>query len=81
MSGEKIVLSEEDRKELVQLYETAETMPVIGFSVRQMIEGENLASLAWNRVRQFMDKLGKKYGFNPKKIKGINKITGEVSYE
>lgn len=74
----EIVLSEEDRKELVKLYEEAKTTPVIGFSVQQMIEGRDFASLAWDRVRRKMDELGRKYGYDPTKVK-INKRTGEVS--
>jgi hypothetical protein len=73
----KIVLSEEDRKELAKLYEDAQTTPVIGFSVKDMIEGRDWASLAWDRVRDKMDELGQKYGFDPKKVR-INKETGEV---
>jgi len=72
-----IKLSEEDRKQLVELYEEAQRTPMIGFSTSQMIEGRDLASLAWDRVRSKMDELGKKYGFDPRKIKGIKK-TGEV---
>lgn len=75
----KIVLSDEDRKELAKMYEEAQTTPVIGCSMKDMIEGRDWASLAWNRVRAKMDDFGKKYGFDPKKIRGINKQTGEVS--
>ena len=72
-----IFLSEEDRKELVELYQTAQTTPVIAFSVANMIEGRDWSSLAWNSVREKMDKLGKKYGFDPR-ISPINQKTGEV---
>jgi len=74
----KIILSEEDRVELVDLYKEAQTTPVIGFSMRQMLEGRDLASLAWDRVRRKMTELGEKYEYDPK-ISAINQKTGEVS--
>ncbi len=70
----EIKLSEEDRKELVKLYEEAEHTPIIVVGG----VGEDLASLAWDRVRDKFDELGKKYGFNPTGIKGINKETGKL---
>ena len=69
-----IKLSEEDRKELVKLYGEAEHTPIIVVGG----VGENLASLAWDRVRDKFDELGKKYDFNPEGIKGIDKKTGEL---
>jgi len=72
-----VTLSEEDRKELVELYHEAQTTPVIGVSVDQMIKGRDMASLAWDRVREKMDELGKKYGYNPKNVQ-IKQETGEV---
>ena len=75
----KIILSEKDRKELTELYKRAQTTPVIGFSVQQMIEGRDWASQAWNEVRERMDELGTQYGFDPKKMRKINSKTGEVS--
>lgn len=74
----KIFLSEEDRKELVELYKRAQHTPVIGFSCQQMLEGKDLASLSWTDVRNKMAELGKKYGFDPTKMKGIASETGEV---
>ncbi|MFB0559611.1 MAG: hypothetical protein ACETWM_00065 [Candidatus Lokiarchaeia archaeon] len=43
-----------------------------------MLEGGDLASRAWERVKKFMDKLGSKYGFDPTQMRGISKETGEV---
>jgi peptidyl-tRNA hydrolase len=43
MATKKIILSEEDRKELTELYHEAQTTPVIGFSVQQMITGKDWA--------------------------------------
>lgn len=73
-----IKLSEEDRKELVNLYEEAKRTPMIAMSVKAGIEGRDWASQAWDRVKKKMDELGEKYGFNPREMKGINKKTGEV---
>lgn len=42
-----------------------------------IIGGRSLADTPWSNVSQKMDELGKKYGFDPKKMKGINKKTGE----
>ena len=69
-------LTKEEHEELTNLYREAEITPVIGFSVAQMIEGRDLASLAWDRVRAKMKELGIKYGYNPK-VAQINK-NGEV---
>ena len=70
-----VKLSEEDRKNLVDLYTTAETTPVLYLSGRP----PSAADLAWDAVRNFMDELGKKYSFNPAQMKGIDKETGEIS--
>ncbi len=72
-----IKLTEEDRIDLVKLYKEAQTTPVIGFSVQQMLDGRDLASLAWNRVRNKMNELGEKYGYDPK-TSAINQKTGEI---
>lgn len=71
-----IKLSEEDRAELVKLYETAQTTPMIRLSMGS----KDWAAQAWDRVREKMDELGKKYGFNPKSMRGIDKKTGEVTF-
>ena len=74
-----IVISKEELKELLDLTTEAQNTPVIGFSMKQMIEGEDWASQAWKRVRAKWNELGEKYGFNPKEVQGINTQTGEVS--
>ena len=73
MKEEKIKLNNEDREELAELYRKAQVTPVIitGFGV------EDQATLAWNSVRKFMDKLGKKYGFDPS-VYSINTETGRI---
>ena len=72
MNEKKIILNNEDRKELAELYHKAQTTSVI------FVSGcEDMATIAWNSMRKFMDKLGEKYGFDPS-IYSINSITGEV---
>ena len=73
-----IKLSEEDRKKIVELVQRAENTPVIALSSQDMMEGKDFASLAWKDVREFMKELGKKYGYESKKM-AINGDTGEVT--
>lgn len=61
-----IQLSPEEYKIMVELYQRAKTTPVIGFSTKQMLEGKDLASLAWNDVRKYQEEMGRKYGYDPK---------------
>lgn len=61
----EIKLNEGDRKKLTELYQTAQTTPVIAMSSKGALEDRDLSTLAWNSVRNFMDVLGKKYGFDP----------------
>lgn len=72
MKDEIIKINKDDREKLAEIYHKAQTTPVISFGIC-----EDMATLAWNRVRNFMDKLGKKYGFNPATC-AINTMTGEV---
>jgi len=65
-------LSEKDRKELNELYLRAQNTPVI------QIGSIDLSTCMWDNYRAKMFKLGKKYGFNPKTIRGIDSKTGEV---
>ena len=68
----KIVLNADDRKELAKLYQKAQTTPVIFFG-----DCSDMATIAWNRMRKFMDTLGEKYDFDPS-VYSINTETGEV---
>ncbi|MCK4526322.1 hypothetical protein KAW18_03025 [candidate division WOR-3 bacterium] len=69
---EEIKLSKDDREKLAELYQKAQTTPVI------FVGGcEDMVTIAWNSVRKFMDKLGEKYDFDPS-IYSINTETGEV---
>lgn len=58
-------ISPEDAAELTKLYQRARTTPAL------LIGNTNTATDAWDKVREKMDELGVKYGFNPKTIKGI----------
>ena len=71
----KIKLNEEERKALADLYRKAQTTPVIFFG-----DYKDMATIAWNSVRKFMDKLGEKYDFVPSSISSINSKTGIVKY-
>lgn len=71
-----IVLSEEDRKELVELYRKAQTTPVIALSTEDMMAGRTWSAMAWDKVRERMKELGKKYGYDP--TSPIDPETGEV---
>lgn len=78
----KIKLSEEDRAALVKLYERAERTPMLVYHT-ELKDGvptaRDTATDAWADVRRKMEELGKKYGFEPKKMKGISKKTGEIT--
>lgn len=76
-SCQTITLSKEDKVELIKLYREAQTTPMIGLSVKDMIQGKDWASQAWDRVRSKMDELGGKYGYDPRKH-AINFKTGEI---
>ena len=73
-----VKLNEEDRKELTALYQIAQTTPMIAMSSKDALEGKDFSTLAWNRVRKFMDALGKKYGFDPV-VSAISPKTGMVT--
>ena len=73
-----IKITREELDKLLNLTKVAQTTPVIGFSVRQMLSGEDLSRQAWYRVKAKWRELGKKYGFNPQEVRGINATTGEV---
>ena len=74
-------LEAEELQKLVELTNDAQTTPVIGFSMQQMMEGRDLASLAWNHVREYWKELGLKYGFTQEYVAGINKKTGEILFK
>ena len=73
-----VKLNSEDLRELVELTEQAKRMPVIAMSLREGLEGRDMASLAWDRVRTKWNELGKKYNFVPTQVTGIDALTGEV---
>ncbi len=50
---------------LVDLYQRARTTPYLVFGQH----GENTADSAWHGVRRYMDELGRKYGYDPKRAR------------
>lgn len=66
--SEKIFLSEEDRKEVGELYHTVETTRTF----------PDPAQMALYELKFKLEELGKKYSFDPEKVKGIVQETGEV---
>lgn len=73
-----IKLSSQDLKELLELTRKAETTPVIALSLKDGLEGRDWSALAWDKVRDKWHELGRKYGFDPTQVKGIDTKTGEV---
>ncbi len=70
---EKIMLSEEDCNELIELYNTAQTTPVV------LLFGKyDLVKEAWDAVRDKMNNLGEKYGYDSKTAV-VNRETREVT--
>ena len=67
-----IVLSEEDRTGLVDLYHKAQKQPVILLFGKYDLNRE-----AWDHVKDKLDELGEKYGYDPK-TSTVNQETGEV---
>lgn len=73
-----IKLAPEDLEELIRVTREAEKTPVIAMSLSDGLEGRDFATRAWNKVRDKWEELGKKYGFCPGRVKGINTRTGAV---
>ena len=69
-------------EELNELYRRTQTKPI---SVTQIIDElketyfPSPKQLRWAEVRHKMDELGKKYGFDPRTMKGIDFKTGELN--
>lgn len=73
-----IFLSKEELKKLLDLTHEAETTPVIALSLEDGLRGKDWSAQAWDRVRDNWKELGKKYGFEPSQVKGIDSSTREV---
>jgi hypothetical protein len=77
----KIVITEEELQELKELTSQAETVPpVFILPEDSLLHNRDLGSYAWDVVRDYWLELGKKYGFDPRKVKGIDSNTGEVLF-
>ncbi len=68
-----VKIDTDDLKRLAELWKKAENTPMISIGTVQ------LGTQAWQKVKDFFDELGKKYGFNPFHSI-INPETGEVTY-
>ena len=69
-------LEEEHRKELEKLYRDAEKVPIMNMKM-----GTKLwYHYPWKETRDFVIGLADTYGFNMKKIQGINLETGEILF-
>ena len=68
-----IVIEPDEMAELIRRTEIAKETPVI------CITGHvDMATLAWRDVKRYWKELGRKYGFDPEKIAGIDKRTCTV---
>lgn len=72
-----IIVTKEELTELLRLYYSARTTPVISLSVADGLAGNDFASIANRTFQSYWAELGTKYGFNPDKH-GFNPKTGEV---
>jgi len=70
-------ITEQELGKLLELYRSAENAPVIAMSVQEGLEGKDWATQAWNKVRDYMDELGMKYGYEPGQC-AIHPQTGEI---
>ncbi len=73
-----IILKPKDLQALLKLNDEARSTPVIALSVADGLAGRDFSSMAWDRVRNKWEELGKKYNFNPERVTGIDRKTGEV---
>ena len=60
-------LTKAEYEQLQLLYRDAQNTPVIALSSTDALTGRDLSSLAWTAVKDYMDHLGEKYGFDPAK--------------
>lgn len=74
----RIILSKEDLDELIELNRKAQSTPVVAMSLADGLAGEDWSAQAWDRVRGKWQELGKKYGFEPGQVTGIDAKTGAL---
>ena len=75
MSDIIATLTTEEREKAAELYKDAQTTPVVTMGVGH----KDWATQAWDRLRDYLNELGKKYGYDPEKA-GIDTNTGEVHF-
>jgi len=71
-------INKEDKKELVKLYKATLMTPVTTFNSRVVLVDRDTVGFALKKLWEFLDKLGKEYGFYPTMCT-INLETGEVN--
>jgi len=77
----KIVITKDELEELKDLTREAEDIPPIFILPEDsLLHNRDLSSYAWDLVRDYWFELGKKYGFDPRKVKGIDSKTGEIVF-
>ena len=59
----KVQLTGQEHALLVKLYRDAQETPVLVYGHEP---GQDTSSNAWTVVRNYMDRLGKKYGYDPR---------------
>jgi hypothetical protein len=61
-------IAEEEYKELMRLYKEAQETPVVALSTEELLTRGSWSDQAWNRVREYMDELGRKYSYDAAKF-------------
>lgn len=75
--GTGTFVTDDERIKFAMMVAEAQKTPVMAMSCRDMMEGRDWASLAWDRAMSEGRRLIAKYGFDPE-THGINTITGEI---
>jgi len=73
-----IIIPKDELQELIDLTHRAEQTPVIALSLADGLSGRDFSAQAWENVRARWHELGRKYGFDPTQVRGIDTDTGEV---
>lgn len=73
-----LFIPKDELQGLIDLTHKAEQTPVIAMSLADGLSGRDFSAQAWENVRAKWQELGRKYGFNPTQVRGIDPNTGEV---
>ncbi len=69
-----IELTSKELEKITELNDKARNTPVI------LVGGYGMSDSNWNDVKNFWDELGDKYSFDPRKVKNIDRETGEIIF-